>query len=350
MKLFILFIGFISAISLIAADSAIAKQSNTPYTTAIFLKKLKTVKSWDGLFSIAKESTPAYLIQEVRNKVKNEAFPKITTMKDGFIVREEKSGLTAKVLFQKDSSITINGKQWSPRPLANLNEQFLELQDILTVQKNTAYDFLIPSAHAAVPAAILGAVYVGGVIGSVYACVERRKDLTTIPLGMKLGLCALPGLYWPLTEPLRLALGSAHAQDAENFLPTSLKCPKENDGVLEVILKNRAGWVERVRVKYVGDKAVSIQAAVAERGASLNNQVSYDMNGSLNAKDRGQAEHIAMYAGNLKNKVCDASKQEQENYKKALRDNQKELTRYLQKHSPQSEESDRDNSDSQTAE
>ena len=54
--------------------------------------------------------------------------------------------------------------------------------------------------------------------------------------------------------------GVAHSAESEGerFLPISLKCPAENDQVLESVEKQRSGIESLIRVKYVNGVATTI--------------------------------------------------------------------------------------------
>lgn len=219
-------------------------------TSETFSKKIASTGKWDQLLTGFRDSLNPLVLKELTALTQDADFPKMRVQTGRLLISNENGEYLTVVFFQKDGAVTFNGKEWKIQPLATPEAEVKRITEILTT-RSALLDFVVPSAFAG------GMSMTKGVAAAAYASAAAWKGLN----------CAMPQLS---DEALRtcplMAVGMQSltpmnpnipiTQDTR--FPTNLKCPAENNGKLELILRKINGKATRLEVSYKADIPTSI--------------------------------------------------------------------------------------------
>ncbi|MGE3260937.1 MAG: hypothetical protein AB7K68_04070 [Bacteriovoracia bacterium] len=196
------------------------------------------------------------MLKELTALTQDADFPKMRAQRGRLLISNENGEHLTVVFFQKDGAVTFNGKEWKIQPLATPEAEVKRITEILT-SRNALFDFVVPSAFAG------GMSMTKGVAAAAYASAAAWKGLN----------CAMPQLS---DEALRtcplMAVGMQGLTpldpkapiNSDTVYPIKLKCPADNNGILELTLKRRDGSADKLEIDYSNGNTNSVSLSVAE--------------------------------------------------------------------------------------
>lgn len=82
--------------------------------------------------------------------------------------------------------------------------------------------------------------------------------------------------------------------DVENFLPVSLKCPKGDNGSLELVMKNGATEAQRITSDFDAKGISHLKVEASQGGKPFATKLDFNMHAPLGDHDRSFADKIRL--------------------------------------------------------
>lgn len=304
----------ISSVSLVVALASISALA-APQMSA-HERALQKASKWSDLTAQLKGRLPSNVVKEFADFAKDEEFPSTRRIKNKLVITES-DGTKVVIEYKKNGAITLNGKEWKLRPLATVEEEVSRLALFINGETKASSGFfgLVPAAQAG-GAAVGGsavAAFAGANAWKAESCGEEELS------GDLVNDCPL------MAVPMQpILVNTRKVEDAELFLPVSLKCPAENGGTLELISKNISGHAERVRLVYKNDKPIRVSLAAAEKSGSFEEVANINMD-KISDDEKVFAKFSIDKGQPLLNSVCLGSKKEKSRYFSSLKANRESL-------------------------
>ena len=123
-----------------------------------------------------------------------------------------------------------------------------------------------------------------------------------------------------------LTVGGTLAQDNKlEFFPIALRCPAENNAILELISANRLGIFERIGVAYKGDKASAVSFDVRSGNSAFGEYLIYDLAKITDPTWKDAAKKLEIIGDKLMQNICLGSEEERRRYYTSLAANRAKL-------------------------
>jgi hypothetical protein len=219
-------------------------------------------KSWDDVTADLEAKFPATIVKEFKGVVSDLPFPTIRVEKKNLVLVDSVSGRQWKFALGKDGTATLNGEKLRIRLLETVDAEVLRLvsENQSAVKAGARTSMLLrifPEAIAAPAggASTAAAAYAGAQVHKANACAggAKTKELQQD--------CGVMGAPRPLTPGEIEAIKKRFP-----MLPIGIKCPSENNGVMEVIKKNGQGVLGRWRTVFDDILPTRMTMEGADRG------------------------------------------------------------------------------------
>lgn len=106
---------------------------------------------------------------------------------------------------------------------------------------------------------------------------------------------------------------------------TSLKCPKENHGILDYTLGAPNGAKATISINYIGHEPVKIRMYVTAKGQDTFTTLDVRVDGEMDDKARDRMKRIRSHADELFSRICLGNAAAQAKYQEMLGANRKFL-------------------------
>lgn len=288
-----------------------------------FEKRVVSATKWSEVGDQLKEVLPGNVVKDFIQSTEGIPYPTAKKQKKG-VEFFQSNGLRALMEFKKDGVVSINKQDWKFEPLASVDSEVKRLEVFLSGEhkrvSSLSYFGLIPDANAGVAAGAAGIAHIAFARGTEHKAIAcggenlsegLKNDCPLMAVGMR-----------PMVQ-----LASASGEDLnQKMYPIELKCPSENDGTLELYLKNKKQIRSRLKVSFEG--LVPNYVSYAESKGNEQFKVAYKVdliNFSADEIHLEEAKSLANAAKNLNIKICNADENTKSTYMAKLKANNEAL-------------------------
>jgi hypothetical protein len=305
--------------------------------------RLNAAQKWADIAEGFKGVIPGSVIKEFSQSVEGKPFPSVRKLKYG-IQLTQNNGMRVTIQFKSNGKISFNGKDWRFKPLESIDNQVEQLALFLGGDQRKAGMDLISSAYASEGAnkgafGLAAMAFAAANSWKADACDEASltdeliEDCTLMAVAMQSDLETWGKQTRGMFGEIRRAAVNA-GPSKNGFYPVSLKCPKENNGVLELVSKTQDGEANKYWLKFKGSNPVLFLGYVAEPGTNFTERVRLDLTTPDEKKKIKERTGVVKKGFELIEEVCEGHPSSRKKYLAALQSNS-ELLRTFDKNDPE---------------
>jgi hypothetical protein len=311
--------------------------------------KLIAAQKWDDVTENLKVWLPGSVVKEFKTSVDSKPFPSVRKLKYGLQVTQN-NGMRVTIQFKSNGRVSFNGKDWRFKPLESIDNQVEQLALFLSGDQKRAGMELISSAYSASAAekdragafGLAALAFASANAWKADACDEDGltdelvEDCTLMAVAMRMDIDGWKkqARGYGLFGEIRRATVET-GKDVAGFYPIGLKCPKENGGKLQFVVKDQAGTTIKYLADFKRDDLVHLKSYVADLGKSFEPYLDFPRT------DEKKSQRYKKLLGSLEslnNEVCNGNASEKKKFLAALESNAEMLKQYSNKNSDPEED------------
>jgi hypothetical protein len=304
---------FITKAFIISAALISTTSFATDTTGETFAKTISNASSWKQLLASFKPDLNPLVAKELAVITQDLPFPTFRVRKGSLMISNENGEHMTLMFFKKNGAVTLNGKEWTIRPLATPEAEVQRLVEMLNAKADVSLmELVIPSAHAGglnLSTSVAAATYASATAWKGQAC--KQEDISQELIAS----CSLMAVLMPVPGNSSSDIGPT------TYLSTQLKCPAENGGVLELISKNQKGTTAKIQVSFASGKPPFVFLALAPKDSAFKQILSVNPESNLSDEERVKADKIKHQGDTLMKSVCQGSKSERTNFYQEVEEN-----------------------------